>query len=271
MSTREELERQLAEAETDEQKTELQSKIDDLPEDQGQGDNGGDGASGGDRGPPPPSSGRGTGQGSGPPLSMTTGPTLTQLGQLKYKPQTTAVATRDQINYIAGLWQKNGVPQDKLALAAWDLARHCADVGSSDAARMVDYSPAGQNITRQTLAGLVKTVCTLRQFCMFYAKVVWNMMLKTEKPPASWQKWEYRYTERYAAFDFFQGVSNEAALNPTDGLFRQPTDAEMAASHTNRYVHVHRAGQGSSDYLTLATEVHKGRLQGTRVEYLEAP
>lgn len=274
MPTRAELDTQLAAATTDENRADIQRQIDELPADVDEDPPEeppppGDVPPGGLPDPRPPAGGaRATLRNVG----MNQGPSMAQLMMVNYVPLSNGVATPDIISKIGSDWRVLGAPSASLGPIAWDLARHCADVGSSDAATLVGNSPYAPAIARQTLAGAVKTHCTLRQFCMYYAKVVWNIMLHTNTPPASWQKWEFRSAERFAAFDFFQGVTNEAALKPVGGLTRQPTDEELNASATGAYVNVVRATQGKNNRSTYAAEVTHARIGAdARPRILEAP
>lgn len=203
---------------------------------------------------------------------MTEGPSLQELLGFSYQPVSNSVATPHQIAEIAKEWRVLGAPSDKLLYVALDLARHCADVGSSQATMLLDYCPYAPAISRQAIAGAVKAHCTLRQFCAYYAPIVWNIMLQTDKPPASWQKWEVKEQDKFTAFDFFYGVTNEAAIKPKGGLIRRPTDRELNAAATASYVNVVRADMGKSNHTTYAAEVTHGRVGASSTpRILEAP
>lgn len=117
-------------------------------------------------------------------------------------------------------------------LLAYLLA--CADQGSSQATAL-----QGQNQTvpfSAMSAHIIRSYGTTRQYCMYYAKVVWNALLKAKRAPASWQKRHFDRANRFAAFDFFQGVANEGGLMPKEGLVRMPTEGEILANEANREI-----------------------------------
>ncbi|AIB00373.1 coat protein [Yam virus X] len=187
-----------------------------------------------------------------------------------FKTESNSVATTDQIKAIAAQLIAIGVPSDTIASTFWDVARHCADVGSSAFITLVGTTSTG--VKRSTVAGVIRLNCTLRQFCMFYAKIVWNKMLLDDSPPANWQALNYNEAERFAAFDFFTGVTHKAALNPASGLVRQPTPAEILANQTNARVAIFRSRAQSNNLATTATELTQGRITGGQNPiYLEAP
>lgn len=168
---------------------------------------------------------------------------------------TNTVATRDQIRAIAAKLLTLGAPQTQLAPAFWDIARHAADVGSTSNVEMVGIcNPI--SMPRSEVAATIKEHCTLRQFCMFYANVVWNMLIKEKTPPANWARKHYRRSECFAAFDFFSGVGNPAALQQP--LLRQPTDLEIYANATNTRVSIYRQLASQPRRATTAIEVSQG-------------
>lgn len=79
------------------------------------------------------------------------------------------------------------------------------------------------------------------------------------------------YTEetKYAAFDFFDGVTNSAALEPPTGLARMPSDKELSANQTNKYVSLVRARQ--SGFVSTAAEITHGRSHAHAPRIMEAP
>lgn len=204
------------------------------------------------------------------PRSILDPPSLEHLNQLEFVPVSNSVANPDQLNAIAAAWVALGVPDAQVPKFAWDLARHCADIGSSPSVLPVGTAP-GSTVSRASLAGAVRSICTLRQFCMFFAKVVWNLLISSNTPPANWHRFEVTEPQRFAAFDFFDGVTSPAALNPVGGLIRPPSHLELAASSTAKFIGIARASRGQSNLLTNAPEVTHGRSADTRVELLEAP
>nr|QTC11077.1 coat protein [Potato virus X] len=174
-----------------------------------------------------------------------------------------AVATNEDLSKIEAIWKDMKVPTDTMAQAAWDLVRHCADVGSSAQTEMIDTGPYSNGISRARLAAAIKEVCTLRQFCMKYAPVVWNWMLTNNSPPANWQAQGFKPEHKFAAFDFFNGVTNPAAIMPKEGLIRPPSEAEMNAAQTAAFVKITKAKAQSNDFASLDAAVTRGRITGT--------
>ncbi|ASJ78786.1 coat protein [Vanilla virus X] len=187
-------------------------------------------------------------------------PSESDLKNLKVEIVSNAVATRAQITAIATAIKAVGVADKDIAPTFWDVARHCADVGSSPSVILRGKTPFG--VERRQIAGIITGHCTLRQFCMFYAKIVWNIMLLSDTPPANWQAQNYRVEDRFAAFDFFTGVSHTAALNPKSGLLRAPTPEEILANQTNARVSIFRARAQQNNKATTAVEVTGGQLTG---------
>nr|WEC26237.1 coat protein [Nerine potexvirus 1] len=194
---------------------------------------------------------------------MTAPPTNQDLEALPYVPESNAVATPDQILAIAALWKSLGAPANKLGPYAWDLARHCADVQTSSQGKIVGTPPGETKLTRQVLAASVKSICTLRQFCMYFAKVVWNMMILQDNPPANWSKMNYRESERFAAFDFFDGVTHSAALEPQGGLIRPPSEAERVANAAQKGLHIYKAAQQKNQLASTAVEFTRAQIGST--------
>nr|AEM23894.1 coat protein [Nerine virus X] len=190
---------------------------------------------------------------------MTAPPDNKDLEALQYIPESNAVATADQIHAIAALWKSIGVPAAKLGPYAWDLARHCA-MFSHHPSQIVGTPPGESKLTRQMLAASIKSICTLRQFCMYFAPVVWNMMILTDQPPANWSKLNYRESERFAAFDFFDGVTHTAALHPIGGLIRPPSEAERVANAAQKGLHIYKAAQQKNQLTSTAVEFTRAQV-----------
>nr|QTU67789.1 coat protein [Potato virus X] len=176
-----------------------------------------------------------------------------------------AVATNEDLTKIQEIWKDMKIPSDTMAQAAWDLVRHCADVGSSAQTEMIGTGPYSNGVSRARLAAAIKEVCTLRQFCKKYAPVVWNWMLTNNSPPANWHAQGFKPEHKFAAFDFFDGVTNPAAITPREGLIRPPSEAEMNAAQTAAFVKITKARAQSNDFASLDAAVTRGRITGTTV------
>nr|UCR98421.1 coat protein [Apple stem pitting virus] len=163
------------------------------------------------------------------------------LKNIRYEPQAGVVASNQKIRAVGVALIGMGIPEHQLTEVGVYLARHCADVGASDKSTLLGTFP-GSDITLEEVGTMIKQTegCTLRQYCAFYAKHVWNLMLQTQSPPANWVGKEFKFETRYAAFDFFFGVESTAALEPADGLIRLPTQAERVANATSKEIQMYR-------------------------------
>nr|ASJ26983.1 coat protein [Apple stem pitting virus] len=163
------------------------------------------------------------------------------LKNIRYEPQAGVVASNQKIRAVGVALIGMGIPEHQLTEVGVYLARHCADVGASDKSTLLGTFP-GSDITLEEVGTMVKQTegCTLRQYCAFYAKHVWNLMLQTQSPPANWVGKEFKFETRYAAFDFFFGVESTASLEPADGLIRLPTQAERVANATSKEIQMFR-------------------------------
>nr|UCR98176.1 coat protein [Apple stem pitting virus] len=163
------------------------------------------------------------------------------LRNIRYEPQAGVVASNQKIRAVGVALIGMGIPEHQLTEVGVYLARHCADVGASDKSTLLGTFP-GSDITLEEVGTMIKQTegCTLRQYCAFYAKHVWNLMLQTQSPPANWVGKEFKFETRYAAFDFFFGVESTASLEPADGLIRLPTQAERVANATSKEIQMYR-------------------------------
>nr|AAK30563.1 coat protein [Apple stem pitting virus] len=163
------------------------------------------------------------------------------LRNIKYEPQAGVVASNQKIRAVGVALIGMGIPEHQLTEVGVYLARHCADVEASDKSTLLGTFP-GSDITLEEVGTMIKQTegCTLRQYCAFYAKHVWNLMLQTQSPPANWVGKEFKFETRYAAFDFFFGVESTASLEPADGLIRLPTQAERVANATSKEIQMYR-------------------------------
>lgn len=156
-----------------------------------------------------------------------------------------AVASSVQMNKIFDALDAK-VGADASQKLAFALALACKDQGSSSYVQIAgDFEFGGQSLPLQAAVVIVQECCTLRQFCMFYAKHVWNYMLQERDPPAYWAAKGFTEQNKYAGFDFFNGVTNQHSLAPESGLLRQPTSDELQASHLNRTLAIQGSRQNT--------------------------
>jgi len=152
---------------------------------------------------------------------------------------------------------------DKLDYFLISFARYCSDNGSSIQAQYKGVIVhAGSTISRAALSkAIIKQGITLRQFCMKFAKIVYTLHRMSGNPPARWQKAGYVDSTKFAGFDFFAGVTHEAAIDPpTDWPTFTPTPDELTASEAARTVTIERSRLQQGTNLTNHTPVTSGKV-----------
>nr|QKY59641.1 coat protein [Pepino mosaic virus] len=202
-----------------------------------------------------------------------TAPSLSDLKKVKYVSTVTSVATPTEIEALGKIFTAMGLAANETGPAMWDLARAYADVQSSKSAQLIGATPSNPALSRRALAAQFDRInITPRQFCMYFAKVVWNILLDSNIPPANWAKLGYQEDTKFAAFDFFDGVTNPASLQPADGLIRQPNEKELAAHSVAKYGALARQKISTGNYITTLGEVTRGHMGGANTMYaIDAP
>lgn len=113
----------------------------------------------------------------------------------------------------------------------FELAWACYHNGSSALTTLLGSTSHG--IPLASLKDIVEGVCTLRQFCMFYAKTCYNKGKEERIAPATWAAKGYKEENKFASFDFFTGVLSDASPKPPGGMKHWPTPSEIAAGAVN--------------------------------------
>jgi len=189
-------------------------------------------------------------------------PRNSEIKGFAYSAATSNVATLSQAEAISKLFLEIGVPKDKVAEAAWDLARHCADCGSSESADLIEFCSVAPAVSRAELGACVKSVTTLHRFCMLFAKIVWGIMISSGIPPSNWLKKDFKEETKFAAFDFFEGVCSNASIEPVGGLIRKPSNAEIVAAATAKRITILRHLKLKGNSATSHVEVTGGKAGG---------
>jgi len=203
--------------------------------------------------PPPPPPPGGATPGTFTPDSL--GPASLQvLNDFSFQLTSASVATREQVSAVFNKWLALGIPQTSLFPAALTLTMAAFHNSASE---LENFSGAFLNISLDDLAGCVRSCCTLRQFCAFYAKFAWNLAIKQNVPPAGAAKRKFPADCLFAGFDFFHGVLSPAALEPPAGLTRKPSERERLASSAAEHLQL-RAASGPG-FASLRPEVTHGR------------
>ena len=183
------------------------------------------------------------------PAPAFTAPTAEVLAALPLAVTSSLVPSTADLAAIAQAWIALGVPTEAITGHALSLVNYCFDSGSSNFTTFSGNSPTA-TIPLSALAALVIQRTSLRKFCRYFAPLIWNARIAASKPPASWEAWNIPTEEKYAGFDFFDGVSNPAALQPQGGLIRNPTEKERIANATARSLHLFEAASQRSGLAT---------------------
>lgn len=190
-----------------------------------------------------------------------------------------AVATPAQLVAIDGLLlaARPQIDESERVDTWLRLALYCKDNGSSVSVSISGPCPttgwpqraaggandppardAADPLPWTTILGYVRRHCTLRQFCMAYARIVWWYILEHQEPPAMWARQGFTEAGKYAAFDFFDGVTSPHSLPAPDNV-RPPTAFEIQAANVNKTINIHRSRQQNSSTSNFA------ELNGSRV------
>nr|BAO04409.1 coat protein [Cherry green ring mottle virus] len=173
-------------------------------------------------------------------------------------PVTLNIASDDTVKAITSDWVEFlKIKQEEVFDCIFDVVLFCYHNSASDKTKMVGKARNG--ISLEDLASTVRSYCSLRSFCSKYAPVVWNYGISNDLPPANWQRRKVVEGAKFAAFDFFEAVTSEAALQPVEGLVRNPTDKEMTAGASLKEISLMRDEIRRGTSSTLMTEVTGGR------------
>nr|WAK97817.1 CP [Garlic latent virus] len=175
-----------------------------------------------------------------------------------YAPESNNLATAEELAKISAKVQAIGAPEECLAEVFGDICMYCASAGSSPNVNPKGtISVGGKVVTRDMVVAVIKEDTTLRQFCRCYAPLLWNYMLLNEQPPANWDAKGFTENTKNAAFDELDAVTNNAAIQPLEGLIRAPTDAERIAFATHKKLALAKNSQNSR-YANTSVEVTGG-------------
>lgn len=184
-------------------------------------------------------------------------PTDEQLDTLTLTIESNLVPSQAELEAIAKDWKTLGLQEADFTSNAIKIAWFCYHSGSSESVQVQGNSTL-EKIPLYQLAGVVRQHSTLRRFCRYFAKIIWNYALRKNQPPANWASQNYKEADKFAAFDFFEGVSSSAALPPPGGLIREPSPNERMANETNKNVHLYQTASRGSNLATTSTVATKG-------------
>nr|WIM33203.1 coat protein [Grapevine carlavirus 1] len=198
---------------------------------------------------------------------------IDQLIRMKPRAISNNIATSEEVARVSVKIEGMGVPTQYVQSVVLQAVFYCKDASSSvylDPQGSFEF-PGGMIGADAVLAILKSDAATLRRICRLYAPVTWNYMLTHDAPPSDWAAMGFDYTDRFAAFDCFDYIENEAAVKPLEGLIRKPTPREYIAHATHRSLVLDRAARNEK-YSNYGVEITGGTL-GERLErdFTKAP
>ena len=202
-----------------------------------------------------------------PPAHMLANPanpysrlSINDLYNIRVAPVSMNVANTEQITRIIVCIGDLGVPTEHCFPALLQMVFYCKDASSSeflDPEGTVEVG--GVVVPLDSLVAICKEKATLRKVCRLYAPMTWNHMLTHHAPPANWAAMEFPANAKYAAFDCFDYVENEAAVKPIEGLIRRPTPAEKIAHNAHKQKQLDISNRNET-YANYDVEYTGGRL-----------
>nr|QIC35027.1 coat protein [Alfalfa virus S] len=156
-------------------------------------------------------------------------PSLEEIQLITREIDSNTVATKQTVTEILDLLKADHREADRSDL--FQLAWFCYHNGSSRF--LVARGETSHRVPLAKIKNVVELKCTLRQFCMYYAKTCYNTGKAQMIPPASWSTRGYPENAKFAAFDFFSGVTNNAVPTPAGGMAYYPTADEIASQSLN--------------------------------------
>ncbi|ACA05830.2 coat protein [Potato latent virus] len=184
---------------------------------------------------------------------------IDDLAQIKPTPVSNNMANSEEMVKIAVAVEGLGVPTEQVANVVLQAVIYCASASSSvylDPHGTIEYT--GGAVVRDSVVAIIKRDAGLRRVCRLFAPLVWNHMLVHNSPPSDWAAMGFQWNDRFAAFDFFDYVENEAAIQPLDGLIRRPTRSEKIAHNTHKRLALDKSNRDEV-FASLETEITGGK------------
>ncbi|AKZ66618.1 coat protein [Atractylodes mottle virus] len=165
------------------------------------------------------------------------------LWRIKPKRVSNNIATAEEMIRIQIALEGHGIPTENVAEVILQMALICANTSSSsfqDPQGTIEWEGGGTIIV-DDVVGTINEISTLRKVCRLYAAIVWNHMHIHHSPPADWAALGFHHSTRFAAFDFFDYVENNASIKPAGGVVPRPTRAEYDAYFTYKHLALNKA------------------------------
>lgn len=199
-------------------------------------------------------------------------PTQDQLDSFNAVVSSNLLPNQAQLQAIINDLVAINVPLASATTVCLELANYCYDNGSS-AATVISGDSSVTNVPLRRVASAVRDSGTsLRKLCRYFAPVIWN--LRTDRtPPANWEASGFKPSEKFAAFDFFDGVENPAAMQPPGGLVREPSQAERIANNTAKQIHLFEAAARDNNFASNSNFVTRGHISANAptIQFLPPP
>nr|CAB57961.1 32kDa coat protein [Lily latent virus] len=189
---------------------------------------------------------------------------IDELFKMKVGVVSNNMATTEQMAKIASDIAGLGVPTEHVASVILQMVIMCACVSSSvflDPDGSIEFDNGAVPV--DSIAAIMKKHAGLRKVCRLYAPIVWNSMLVRNQPPADWQAMGFQYNTRFAAFDTFDYVTNQAAIQPVEGIIRRPTSAEVIAHNAHKQLALDRSNRNER-FGNLEAD-YTGGIQGAEI------
>nr|AUF71594.1 coat protein [Red clover carlavirus A] len=196
----------------------------------------------------------------GDPQNIYNRPSTDFLWELKPKPVSNNMANSEEMSKIKVRLEGLGVPTEYVYSVILQLVFKCASTSSSsyqDPQGTFEF-PGGA-IMADDVVGTVQEIAGLRRVCRLYAPVTWNYMHLHNKPPSDWAALGFQSSTRYAAFDCFDYVENEAAIKPSGGISPRPSRAEYVAYNTYKRLALDQANNNDT-YANNDSAITGGRM-----------
>nr|QTW49401.1 coat protein [Soybean carlavirus 1] len=196
----------------------------------------------------------------GDPQNVYNRPSTDFLWGIKPKPVSNNMANSEEMSKIKVRLEGLGVPTEHVYSVILQLVFKCASTSSSsyqDPQGTFEF-PGGA-IMADDVVGTVQEIAGLRRVCRLYAPVTWNYMHLHNKPPSDWAALGFQANTKYAAFDCFDYVENEAAIKPSGGISPRPSRAEYVAYNTYKTLALDKANNNDT-YANTSSEITGGRM-----------
>ncbi|AAL05448.1 coat protein [Sugarcane striate mosaic-associated virus] len=150
--------------------------------------------------------------------------------------ETDKIARDEDLEKVKAAWLAINVPSDKIFEVSLEITLSCAHTSTSNKQKFKGKSKFCDILLAEIAGCITKEEVTIRSFCAYWAKYVWNAMHERNEPPLNWVALGYTEQNRFAAFDFFYGVDSPASAEPEGGLLAPTTESMRAANMARKEI-----------------------------------